>query len=121
MANWTQLKQFLYNNYKIENDSGDSLRMLFDLGNGRTQYISVHNFDPLVTFSAPFGKVGKINPVDVLKSAVPFGVAQAGDIYTLIHTSWIATIDELEVHAPITVLINTADEIEKRLTGKDEF
>jgi hypothetical protein len=121
MANWTQLKQFLYNNYKIENDSGDSQLMLFDLGNGRSQFISVHNFDPLITFSAPFGKVGQIKPEKVLQSAVPFGVAQVGDIYTLIHTSWIATIDELEVHGPITVLINTADEIEKALTGKDDF
>ena len=49
MATWTELKQFLYNNYKIDNDSGDVIRMLFDTGNGRSQFISVHNFDPLVT------------------------------------------------------------------------
>ena len=121
MANWTELKQFLYNSYKIEDDSGDSLRMLFDVGGGRSQFISVHNFDPLVTFSAPFGKVGQIKPETVLQSAIPFGVAQAGDIYFLIHTSWIATLDDLEVHGPITVLVNTADELEKKLTGKDVF
>mgnify|MGYP000005527488 FL=1 len=121
MANWTELKQFLYNNYKIDNDSGDSLRMLFDTGNGRSQFISVHNFDPLVTFSTPFGKVSDIKPATVLQSALPFGVAQVNDIYTMIHTSWIATLDELEVHAPIDALVTRADELEKELTGKDVF
>ena len=121
MATWTELKQFLYNNYKIDNDSGDVIRMLFDTGNGRSQFISVHNFDPLVTFSAPFGKVSDINPATVLKSALPFGVAQVNDFYTMIHTSWIATLDELEVHAPIDALVTRADELEKELTGKDVF
>ena len=121
MANWTQLKQFLYNNYKIETDSGDSLRMLFDVGNGRSQFISVHNFDPLVTFSAPFGRVGQIKPEKVLQSGIPFGVAEAGEFYFMVHTSWIATLDDLEVHGPITLLVNKADELEKKLTGKDEF
>ena len=119
MANWTQLKQFLYNNYKIDNDSGDSLRMLFNTGNGRSQFISVHNFDPLVTFSAPFGRVSDIKPEIVLQSALPFGVAQVNDFYTMIHTSWIATLDELEVHAPIDALVTRADQLEKELTGKD--
>ena len=119
MANWTELKQFLYNNYKIDNDSGDVIRMLFDTGNGRSQFISVHNFDPLVTFSAPFGKVSDIKPATVLKSAVPVGGWQVKDCYTRIHTSWIATLDELEVHAPIDALVTRADELEKELTGKD--
>jgi hypothetical protein len=121
MANWTELKQFLYNNYKIDNDSGDSLRMLFDVGNGRSQFISVHNFDPLVTFSAPFGKITDIQPATVLKSGVPFGVAQIGEFYTLIHTAWLATLDELEVHAPIQFLVLRADALEQELTGKDVF
>jgi hypothetical protein len=121
MANWTELKQFLYNNYKIENDSGDSLRMLFDVGGGRSQFISVHNFDPLVTFSAPFGKIKDIKPDVVLQHALPFGVAQVGDVYTMIHTSWMATLDELEVHAPIDALVTRADELERELTGKDVF
>jgi hypothetical protein len=121
MANWTELKQFLYTKYKIENDAGDSLRMLFDVGSGRTHFISVHNFEPLITFSAPFGKVGEIQPEQVLQSAVPFGVAQIGDVYAIIHTSWLATLDELEVEAPINILVKKADELEAKLTGKDRF
>jgi hypothetical protein len=39
----------------------------------------------------------------------------------MIHTSWIATLDELEVHAPIDALVTRADELEKELTGKDVF
>ena len=121
MAIWSELKEFLYQTYKIESDSGDTLRMLFNVGAGRSQFISVHNFDPMVTFSTPFGKVGEINPELVLQSAVPFGVAQTGEFYMLIHTAWLATLDELEVRAPIEVLVTKADEIEKRLTGKDRF
>jgi hypothetical protein len=75
----------------------------------------------LVTFSAPFGKVTDIQPATVLKSGVPFGVAQIGDFYTLIHTAWLATLDELEVHAPIQFLVLRADALEQELTGKDVF
>ena len=121
MANWTELKQFLYNTYTINEDSGDYLTMLFNVGNGRSQYIAVHNNGELVTFSAAIARVGDVRPEDVLKSGIPFGVAQAADYYVLVHSSWAATLDELEVTAPINALVLHADAIEKRLTGKDEF
>ncbi len=37
------------------------------------------------------------------------------------HTSWLATLDELEVEAPINILVKKADELEAKLTGKDRF
>jgi hypothetical protein len=121
MATWTELKQFLYNSYPIDQDAGDVLRILFNVGGGRSQYVHVHNLDPFVTFSAPFGKVGEIKPEKVLNNAVPFGVAQINDKYTMIHSPWLATLDERDVSASIESLVVRADELEKKLTGKDEF
>jgi len=121
MATWQDLSTFLHSRYKIEREEPNTIRLLFDVANQRTHTISVHNFEPLVTFSTQVGLVGEVDAAALMQGVIPFGVAQIGDVYAIMHTSWLATLDELEVEAPINILVKKADELEAKLTGKDRF
>jgi hypothetical protein len=121
MATWQELSTFLKSRYKIEREEENTIRLLFEVNNARTHTISVHNFAPMVTFSTPVGLVGEVDAAALLQGVIPFGVAQIGDVYAIMHTSWLATLDELEVEAPINILVKKADELEAKLTGKDRF
>ncbi len=120
MATWTEVKAFMFNNYTIDNDSGDSLRLTFT--NGTTsQMILVHNADPFVLFSSPVAKVGDVPPGKVLAGVTLFGATQVADFYALQHVSLMSTLDGDEITVPMALLAEAADKLEHELTGQDTF
>jgi hypothetical protein len=120
MATWTEIKAFMFNNYKIDEDSGDFLRLGFS--DGRTsQMVYVMNADPFVIFSSPVAKVGDVPPGKVLAGVKYFGAVQMGDFYALQHVSLMSTLDSDEITVPLRMLAAAADTLEHELTGKDTF
>jgi hypothetical protein len=120
VATWTEVKAFLFNNYTIDKDSGDSLHLTFS--NGTTsQIVFVSNADPFIVFSSPFAKVGDVPPGKVLEMVTLFGASQIGDFYALQHIGLLSTIDTDEITVPLSLLAEQADKMELALTNRDTF
>lgn len=120
MASWTEVKSFLFNNYKIDKDNGDSLHLTFS--NGTTsQVVFVTNADPFLVFSSPVAKVGDVPPGKVLEMVTLFGASQIGDFYALQHVGLLNTIDTDEIAVPLVLLAEQADKMELSLTNRDTF
>jgi hypothetical protein len=120
MATWTEVKAFLFQNYKIDNDSGDTVRLTFSTGT-TSQVVIVGNLDPFIIFSSPVAKVGDVPPGKVLEGVTHFGASVVGEFYALQHLGLLATLDGDEITVPLALLAVTADKLEIALTGKDTF
>ena len=119
MATWTEVKQYLYQNFKVENDKGDSMTLIVSNEN-RTQLVSVINANDLLIFSSPIAEVGKVQPGQVLKFTEYFGVAQFKSFYLLRNVSFLGSLDIEDLLVSVEGLAIAADEIESALSnGQD--
>lgn len=126
MASWTEIKGYVFSNYKVSSDEGNLMSLLFDMGEGRSQLVFIGYLDldePLIRFSSPIGKVSQITAERVIEAAssTPFGVERVGDVYALRHVQLAATVDGSEIDMPIQLVTGFADHLEKTLGLGDTF
>lgn len=128
MATWQEIKSFISSKYAITSDSEMTLRIRFDLGDGRWQstmvgYIERGEWSTLI-FSSPFAKVGAVSAERVLQAAeaVHAGVTTyGGEFYAVTNFQLASTVDEPEIHVCLSLVTMRADEMEKALGLGDRF
>lgn len=128
MATWQEIKSFISSKYAITSDSEMTLRIRFDLGDGRWQstmvgYIERGEWSTLI-FSSPFANVGAVSAERVLQAAeaVHAGVtAYGGEFYAVTNFQLASTVDEPEIHVCLSLVTMRADEMEKALGLGDRF
>lgn len=128
MATWQEIKSFIYSKYPISSDSGTTLTIRFDLGDGRSQstmvgYIDADEWSTLI-FSSPFAKVGAVSADRVLQAAesVQAGVTTyGGEFYAVTNFQLASTVDEPEIHVSLSLVTMRADEMEVLLGLGDRF
>jgi hypothetical protein len=128
MASWEQVKNFIRGNYKVQNDEGDLFRMVFDLGNDRTQLVFVQkiinkNNSIWVQISSPVGiiKQEKINKaLEMLNDKPCGGLVKIGDKHFIRHCMPIDDMSLDEFSVPLNFITNAADELEQKFVGGDE-
>ena len=121
MATWTEVKQYVFQNYKVEQDNGQSLMVNLS-GGGRSQLVFLMNINDLIVFNSPVAKVGEVPPGKVLTSAPLFGVVQSDDYYSLRHVVLLSTLDTAELDLAILEFGQAADSLEAELSGGgDQF
>ena len=120
MATWTEAKQFIFQNYKVQEDNGNSLVLLVE-GDGRSQLVFLLNVDEFMIFSSPFAKVGQIQPGKALTASIVFGVAEFAETYALRHVALLSTLDVAELVLAVGELAGAADRAEQQLVGGDSF
>ena len=131
MATWQEIKSYIHSNYKVQEDAGELLTLVFsvDGGRGRSQLIHVLSFieegNPLshVVMFSPIGEMAQIDAGRALKEAsqYTFGVGLVGDLLGIKHTQLSATIDPSEIDVPFDIITEIADALEKALVGGDRF
>lgn len=130
MANWRQVKSYLNNNYRIKQDEGDFVVMVFDTGNSRSQvvFLSVERLrdgtEEWLTILSSVGKVSEINLVQALtliENMVVGGLTQLGDMLMVKHTLPLLNVDDNEIDRPLALVTKTADDLEHRLVGGDAY
>lgn len=126
MATWTEIKGYIFSNYKVSNDEGTSMTLVFDTGSGRSQLIFVGYVDlenPLLKFSSPVAQAAGVSADRVLEAASgqPFGVEKIGDFYALAHVQLADTVDGDEIDMPLALLTAFADMVEEKLGLGDQF
>jgi len=128
MASWDQVKNFIKGNYKVQSDEGDFFKMVFELGNDRTQMVFVQKIDTTkngiwIQMSSPVGiiKQEKINKVlEVLNDKVCGGLVKIGDKHFIRHCLPIDSMSLDEFSVPLSFITSSADDLEKKFVGGDE-
>jgi hypothetical protein len=121
VATWTEVKQYVFQNYKVEDDGGDSMTIRLG-GDERTQLVFFAKAGDYLVFSSPIAKVGEVQPGKVLTSSLVFGVIQTADYYSLRHVALMSTLDVAEIDLAILEFGTVADSIESDLNGRlDRF
>lgn len=126
MATWQEVKNYVNSNYQVEPGEGGMLKLLFNTGSGRSQFIFVGliDMDPaLVVFTSPIGSMNKINLNRLLDatSDTPFGVRAFGDWVGLVHVQLLDTVDPAEIDVPMGLVTLFADKLEERFGEGDKF
>jgi hypothetical protein len=136
MTTWHSLVDYLRNNYKIAEEIVDSekavsgLKLLFDVGDLRSQFIFVWHHtlrdghESWVEIVSPFARVADVDLHDVLQAVsglVCGGLQAVGDTLVLAHSAPLVNLDLNEFDRPFTLVLNSADILEKKFGGGDAF
>lgn len=130
MASWSELRSFIEANYKIADDSGDMVKLIFDVDGGRSQIVLVARIandntgEEWVGISSPIGPVDKVDLTQAARRAFEVlcgGIVIVSDMVYLHHSAPLVNIDNNEFLRPLSVLVGQADVIERELLGADEY
>jgi hypothetical protein len=129
MATWDELHSYIRVTYKVAEDTGTFMKLLFNVGGGRSQVVFVGRNDTgggdsYATISSPFGTVGKLDLAAVLSELGEYvvgGAAVYGDLVVLRHSIPLDNLDPNEFEGPLHLVLNTADILEEKFVGGDDY
>lgn len=130
MASWNELKGYIGGKYKVADDNGDIMKLLFGVDDSRSQMVLVARIsndrtgEEWVGISSPIGPVGRVDITEAARRAFEVlcgGVVVVGDMVYLHHSAPLVNIDTNEFERPLSVIVDQADQIEKALLGSDEY
>lgn len=125
MADWEGLKSYIRANYKVADDSGSTLSLLFATTNGRSQIAVVSHLvndlgESWVKLESPLGTFAEINlgaAIRATEGLLCGGIGSAGEYVTLSDSFPLVNLDVNEFESPLTKIVQTADRLEAQLTG----
>lgn len=122
MATWQQVKNYIYANYQVSEDSGGMLSLLFQTGGGRSQRVLIvhvdtgNEFDSML-FMSPVAAWSQVSADRVLRATeeVPVSIRSTGEFIVATHVQLLASVDETEIDLPMAMITLQADQLEKAL------
>lgn len=123
MASQQEAIKFIKSNYNTEELGEGTLKLVFDLGDGRSQLVIATVNESNVQFSSPFAKVDDVTAKIALEANSEFslGMQIIGDFYMVKHVAPLADLDASEINDAFEMIANIADELEKKLLGGDAY
>jgi len=130
MADWETIADYVRSNWKVAEDTGTRLGLLFDMGDGRSQIIYLEKGgnrqgEGWIHFSSAVGRLGSVDIEKAASRAGTYlcgGVVVEGSYVTIRHSAPLENIDTNELERPLSVVLDMADAIEKDLSGgSDDF
>lgn len=123
MATWTQVKQFLYQNYAVQSDDGDMMTLVIGVTDNRTQLVSVMMGDSIIIINSPVASVGEVTPERVLAATEGclLGVKRLAGMYMVSAVAPVEDMNEEELNTPLLYAALTADGLERTLGIGDKY
>ena len=130
MATWIDLVGYVRNNYRISQEDGDLITLIFEFDDLRTQLVFLRparlfgGAEEWALIESPFAPVSQVDPKQVLNevgSIVCGGLSRVGDMLTIRHAIPLINQNINEFERPLALVTNTADDLEKRFLGTDTF
>ena len=128
MATWEDVQSHLRNKYPISVDDKKMMAIDFACTDGRAQRILVSVFEAMgkqwVLFRSRVCEQSRLDPIEALKRNSGFAVgflALAEGHYEIAYTAQLNTLDPDELEVPLHAITETADKLEKELTGSDRW
>jgi hypothetical protein len=123
MATQKEVISYLTKDMKAE-DIGDSrFKLLYDMGNSRSQLVFVFVGEVGMTVVSPFAKTEDVTPKQALNASQDFGLGIGifDELYVIKTIVPLADLDESEIHTSFDLVGSIADELEEALVGGDAF
>ncbi|HEX8086531.1 MAG TPA: hypothetical protein VF529_19745 [Solirubrobacteraceae bacterium] len=123
MADWNSLRNYIKGKYKIAEDNLDSLKLVFEVEDGRSQVAIVSKLGDTgwVGISTAVCRESEIDPRDALRRNAGMTVGglaliDAG-IVIFRHSFPLANLDPDEFEEPLFVVVQYGDQLERELSG----
>lgn len=129
MAKWSEVKQYLNDNYTISDQKQDWVKLEFETEDDRTQLVFVEKEESKtgnnwIKISSPIGVVEQYDIPDILYgSVVTFGeiIIEDNGLLTLRHAIKAETLSYDEFERAMSYLAMVADSIEAQFIGGDKY
>jgi hypothetical protein len=129
MASWADLVAYVHSNYKVSDESQNSIKLVFETGNLRSQvvvlwHLKLERGEEWVQIESPFGELGSVDLAAALQhvgNTVCGGLALVGNLVTFRHSLPLDNLQISEFEWPLHMVTSTADQLERNLTGGDRF
>lgn len=130
MATWNDVVRYVKQRYAIDDERDGALQLIFDLGGGRSQIVTVElavlrdGAEEWIQISSPIAAVGDVDVDAALRRAgemVCGGIAIVGDLVVLRHSAPIEHLDVNEFERPLLLVLHSADRLESELVGGDRY
>jgi hypothetical protein len=129
MATWESLRQYIYSRYQVMEEQPGVLRMMFDVGGGRTQNVLVSGknvgaFEYMVIWT-PICHESQISARDALvrNANMPIGSLGLAPDGTIIlrHSAPLKDLEPDEFDVPLQAITQGGDMLERELAVADRF
>lgn len=128
MATWADLSGYIRTQYKIASDDGTVIKLIFSVGEGRSQVVLVAREtlleDEWAAIASPFAIASKVDLQEVLETAGGFlagGVVKIGDNLWVRHSVPLAALDQSDFSEPLAFVTHAADILEQKFSSGDVF
>ena len=123
MATWTQVKQFLFQNYTVQDDSGDMLTLVISLSNGRSQLVTVMMGESVIIIKSPVARIDEVTPERMLAASEGclLGVTRFAGMYMVTAIAPVQDMNDEELNTPLLFAALTADGMEQSLGIGDKY
>jgi hypothetical protein len=130
VTTWESVKSFLKNEYKIAEEKENSLALIFETGNLRSQIVFIYHMslkdgtEHWVQIESAIGKIADLDLPALLAAVgdtVVGGLGTVGEVVTIRHAAPLANLDSNELLRPLTIITATADRLEREFSGGDAF
>ena len=130
MATWDELVNYIQQTYSVIDYKSGILTLAFKVHEERTQGVLLHREEPRdgeewAVIESAIGEISRIDVVEAVRVAgmlVCGGLAESGKgMLVLRHAMPIENLDANELERPLHHIAASADELERVLTGADEY
>lgn len=128
MATWSDVQNHLRSRYILAEDKPNLAALDFECTGGRAQRVLVSSFSALgknwVLFRSRVCERHLFDPEEALKRNAVFAVgylALSEGFYEVVYTAQLDTLDIDELEIPLRSLSDTADDLEREITGVDRW
>jgi len=128
MATWLDLTGYVRSNYKIADEQSNSIRMVFDTGDLRSQVVllwrQVIGNDEWLQIESPIGEASSVNLQQALEEAgrlVCGGLMIDGGHVFMRHAVPLVNLNINEFEQPLHLVTTSADLLEEKLVGGDRY
>ena len=130
MNSWEQVVAYATSNHVVLERHDDLVRLVVDLGNGRSQFAllrklaATEDAGAWLAVDSPIGAIDELNLLSTLRYAsrgLTGGIALFGDLVVLRQTMHSSSLRAHEFDRDLFLLCLAADDMENSLLGTDMF
>jgi type IV secretory pathway TraG/TraD family ATPase VirD4 len=122
MPTQAEVINYIKSNYKYEEVSNGSFKMIYDIGNGRSQVVWARVQEKFLQVSSPYAHADKLTANRALQAnETVFGTQQLGDFFVLAHVAFLEDIDPSEIDKGFGIVAIMADGLEEKLGKIDNL
>jgi hypothetical protein len=130
MASWSALVNYVHSHYKVTDEQPGMMKLVFEVGDLRSQLVFLwrtplrDGAEEWVQIESPFGEIDSVDlraATLAMSKLVCGGIAAVGDLATVRHSVPLENMDINEFERPLALVLSTADNLERQLTGGDDF